>query len=145
MVRWLLSSMLCLVFLGVGSPVFADDDCKCEDDPRCCFDFDDDDDSIKTDSGKAERTFSLPPLKGGFVVDFYNRDILPHISVGLKEFGIPKIGDFSFDFGVGTSRVFAALTWEIIPIVKIGPCLWAGYNIRENEPAFGLGLSMLDF
>jgi hypothetical protein len=132
--------MLCFVWLGASSPASA----SCEDDPRDCFRFDDDG-SIITESGKAERTFSFPPLKAGFVVDFYNRDILPHISIEIKTFEIPHAGDFAFDAGVATSRVFASLTWEFLPIVKIGPCIWAGYNVKENDPAFGVGVSMLDF
>ena len=132
--------MCCFVWLGASSPALA----ACEDDPRDCFEFEDDD-SITTESGKAERTLSFPPLKAGFVIDVYNRDILPHISIELKAFEVPRVGDFAFDVGVATSRVFASLTWEFLPIVKIGPSIWAGYNVRENDPAFGVGVSMLDF
>lgn len=144
----LLFLTLCFTFLASSTLAFADDDCKCEDDPRCCFGEFEDDDSITTESKKAERTFSLPPLKAGFVIDVYNRDLLPHITIGLKEFTISQFGnwgDFSIDVGVATSRVFTSLTWEIIPIVKIGPMLWGGYNVKENDAAFGIGFSMLDF
>ena len=132
--------ILCLTWLGASSSAHA----ACEDNPRDCFDFNDDG-SVNTESGKAERTFSFPPMKAGFVVDFYNKDILPHSSLEVKAFEVPYVGDFALDVGVTTSRVFSSLTWEFLPIVKIGPCIWAGYNIKENDPAFGVGVSMLDF
>lgn len=132
--------ILCFVWLGASAPAIA----ACPDNPRDCFDFKDDD-SITTESGKPERTFSFPPLKAGFVVDFRNRDILPHISIEVKAFEVPYIGDFALDAGVATSRVFTSLTWEFLPIVKIGPSIWVGYNVKENDFAFGVGVSMLDF
>jgi len=141
MVRFLLSSLLCLTFLlGNNSFSWAD----CADDPRDCFGEFDEEDNLPTESGAAERTFALPPLKAGFIVDLYKRDILPHISVGLWSFSAP-LGYISLDAGVATSRVFINVVWEVIPIVRIGPCVWGGYNVKENTPAFGIGLSMLNF
>jgi len=128
---------------SANSVAFAGEDC--EDDPRACFDGFEDDDSVITKSKKAERTFSIPPIKAGFIIDLKNRDILPHLSVEILEFELPYLGDFALDTGVATSRVFLSVTWEFIPIVKAGPSVWAGYNVRENEPAFGVGLSILDF
>lgn len=147
--KLLLLLMVCFVFLASSVvSALAEGDCRCEDDPRCCFGEFEEDDSITTESGKAERTFSLPPVKAGFLIDIYNRDLLPHITMGLKSFTVPQFGswgDFSIDVGVATSRAFVALTWEIIPIVKIGPMLWGGYNVKETDAAFGVGFSMLDF
>lgn len=135
--------VLCFVWLGSTVVVYADN--KCKDDPRECFDGFEDDDTIKTKSGKAERTFAFPPIKAGFVIDFYNRDILPHISLELQEFTVPFAGDFSLDVGVAASRVFITLSWEFIPLIKAGPTVWGGYNVREEEAAFGVGVSILNF
>lgn len=138
-----------LVCLGVCSSLFfstvslAED--KCKDDPRACFDGFENDGTVKPKDSKVKRTFSFPPIKAGFVVDIYNRDVLPHISLELKELHLPYIGDLSFDVGIATSRVFGILTWEFIPIIKAGPNLWVGYNVKESSPAFGLGFSILDF
>lgn len=141
--------ILFLVSLGfVFSPanVFAEDDCPEEDkvctgegEDELCFCFDEDD-KIETPDGEAERTFSIPPIKMGFVFDFHNTDLLPHF--GIQIF---SIGDISADFAVARSRVFISLNWELVPIIKLGPSVWAGYNVRETEPAYGVGVSILNF
>lgn len=118
-------------------------DCDLSENPRCGFEFEEDG-TVKTESGKPERTFSLPPFKGGFVFDFYNRDITPSVLVQMFDFEVVD-EDFGVEVGVATSRLFVSLSWEIVPIVKIGPSVWAGYHISENDPAFGLGVSILDF
>ncbi len=128
--------------MGSGT-VLAGDTCK--DDPRECFDGFEEDDTIIPKDPKVKRTFSIPPIKVGFVVDLYHRDILPHISMELLDFTLPYAGDFTIDTGVATSRVMLSLTWEFIPIVKMGPSIWVGYNVREDDPAFGVGISVLDF
>ena len=132
-----------IVLFSINSLALAGGDCS--KDPRDCFDGFRDDDSIITRDKKAEKTFAMPPLKVGFVVDFYNEDILPHLSVELVDFKIPYAGDFTLDTGVATSRIFASLTWEVIPIIKAGPSVWIGYNVKDNDPAFGLGVTILDF
>lgn len=95
---------------------------------------------VHTDDGKAERTFSFPPVKTGFLLDVYNVDIQLHLALELYSFG-----DYTIDIGAASSRGFVALTWEFIPVIKIGASLWAGYNVVENEPAFGVGASILEF
>lgn len=132
--------MSCLSSIALAEP-----DPECTEDPRACFEGFDDDDTIIPKDDKVKRTFSLPPMKAGFVFDFYHRDLLPHLSMEVVEFSVPKLGDFSLDVGVATSRVLTTLTYEWIPLVKAGPCIWAGYNVREESPAFGIGVAFLDF
>ena len=109
--------------------------------PRDQFEFDEDG-NVKTDNGKAERTFWFPPLKVGFLVDLQpdNRDVAPHLSIELFDFS-----DFAFNAGVAQSRVFLSFGWEIVPIAKIGPIVWGGYNVKDETWAAGLGVSILDF
>jgi hypothetical protein len=136
--------VLLLVCLGsFFNPAYAEGDCS--EDPRACFDGFEEDGTIKTKSGKAERTFSMPALKAGFIVDVWTLDVLPHMSIELRTFELPWLGDFSLDTGVATSRLFVSVTWELIPFVKIGPSLWAGYHVREEVFAGGVGVSILDF
>ena len=123
----------------------AEDGPKCEDDPRACFDGFDPDGGVVTKDGEAERTFSFPPVKAGFIVDVHNRDILPHISAEVHEWDVFWKGNFTLDAGVAASRVFASLTWEFLPIIKAGPSIWAGYNVKENDSAYGIGFTILDF
>jgi hypothetical protein len=118
---------------------------SCQDDPRACFDGFTEDGKIKPKSDKVERTFSFPPIKAGFIFDAYNRDLLPHLSVEALDFDVPYVGDITWDFGVATSRLFTSFTWEFIPIVKVGPSIWAGYNVKHNSVAFGVGVSLLSF
>lgn len=134
----------CLILLLVWLPS-AYVSATCETDPRDCFQGFDPDGGVIPNSGKPAKTFSVPPIKAGFVIDFYHRDLLPHISIEAVAFTVPYAGDFTWDFGVASSRVFTSLVWEVIPIVKIGPSIWAGYNVRENSAAFGIGVSLLDF
>lgn len=140
---FLFLGLLISFILVSPSSALADDECK--EDPRACFDGFRDDDSIDPKDEDVEKTFNFPAIKAGFIVDFGERDVLPHISVEVVEFSVPKIGDFALDVGVASSRVFSSLTWELIPIVKVGPSIWAGYNVKDNEPAFGVGVSILDF
>lgn len=132
----------CLGFLAFSPAALAGD---CSEDPRSCFDGFRGDDSVITEDGEAERTFSFPPVKAGFVLDLKNTDVLPHISIEAVDFSVPYAGDFAVDVGVATSRIFTSLTWEVIPIVKVGPSIWAGYNVKEGDMAFGVGISILDF
>jgi len=134
---------LCCVFFLAGSSALAED--KCKDDPRACFNGFDDKGEIIPDGGKAKRTYSFPPIKAGFLIDVYNRDLLPHIGIELKQFSLPYVGDLAWDAGVATSRAYTSITWEFIPIIKAGPSIWVGYNVRENSPALGVGFSILDF
>lgn len=134
----------CLVLSGFlySNEAFAEDECPKN--PRACFEFDKDD-KVITESGEPERTFSFPPVKTGFVVDFRNLDVLPYLGVQMFDFSLPKVGDFSVDAGVAPSRLFVSLNWELIPIVKAGPMIWGGVNIKEKESAFGVGLTILNF
>jgi hypothetical protein len=131
--------------LSLSSSVSYAEEPKCEDDPRACFDDFKDDGTIIPKDKSVARTFSFPPIKAGFIVDVYNRDILPHISVEVLELDAPWSGDYALDVGVGNSRVFASLSWEFIPLIKAGPSIWAGYNVKEKSQAYGVGFTILDF
>jgi hypothetical protein len=144
MIKLLASLSIWLTLLLSSNIAYAEEP-KCEDDPRACFDGFKPDGTIITRDKKAERTFFFPPVKAGFIIDVYNRDILPHISVEVLEFDTFWSGDIAIDVGVGTSRVFTSLTWEFIPIIKAGPSIWAGYNVREKSQAYGIGFTVLDF
>jgi len=129
--------------VGNSAPAYAEDECK--DDPRACFDGFEDDDTIKPKDPQVKRTFDFPAIKAGFIIDFKETDVLPHLSVEVFTFSVPKVGDFAVDAGVANSRVFTSLTWELVPIVKVGPCIWVGYNVKAEKLAFGIGVSILDF
>jgi hypothetical protein len=107
--------------------------------PRCIFEFDEND-QVHTESGKAERTFAFPPVKTGFVYDVYSQDIEIHLSLEVLYFK-----SFALDLGVASQRAFVSLTYEFIPVIKIGAGIWAGYNVTEEQPAFGVGVAILDF
>lgn len=145
MTRLLVCLSMLLMLSLLSNVSLAEEDPKCEDDPRACFDGFDPDGGIITKDGEAERTFSFPPVKAGFIVDIHNKDILPHISAEVYELDVPWNGNMAFDVGVAASRVFTSLTWEFLPIVKAGPSIWAGYNVKENDYAYGVGFTMLDF
>lgn len=144
MIKLLVCLSMLLTLSLLSNITFAEDP-KCEDDPRACFEGFDPDGGIITRDGEAERTFSFPPVKAGFIVDVYNRDVLPHISAEVYEWDVPWNGNIALDVGVATSRVITSLTWEFLPIVKAGPSIWAGYNVKENDYAYGVGFTMLDF
>lgn len=133
------------LLLSLPSNVYAEEDTKCEDDPRACFDGFEDDDTVVPKDPKVVRTFSFPPIKVGFIVDMNYWDVLPHIGVELLEINAPWNGDFSVDINVATSRVFTSLTWEFLPIIKAGPSVWVGYNVKEKDKAYGIGFSILNF
>lgn len=111
--------------------------------PRCLFDFDDDG-KVRTEDGQAERLFSLPIIKTGIVGDFKNPTITPYLAVELFYFSLFS-ETFSFDVGVATDRILLDFNWEIISFLQMGPLVWGGYNVIENDYAFGVGFSALKF
>ncbi len=138
--------LVCLgvcVTLLMSNYAYADD--KCKDDPRKCFEDPKGNGKVVPKDPDVRRTFSFPPVKAGFIIDFKHKDILPHISVEVVEFTVPRVGDFAVDVGVAVSRVFTALSWELIPFIKAGPSIWIGYNVKENDYAYGVGITLLDF
>ena len=145
MIKLLLSLSICLLLLLQTSYVSAETTEGCKEDPRECFDGFEDDGTVITKDPTVSRTFSFPPVKAGFVVDAYNWDILPHIGVEVVSVSAPWDGDFSIDINVAASRLFTSLTWEFFPIIKAGPLVWVGYNIKQESPAYGVGFSILDF
>jgi len=136
----LLVSFLVSIFIVVPCVSFADGRTN----PRDNFTFNDDG-SVNTRDGKAEKTFSFPPMKAGFIVDVKHFDVTPHMALEMVEFGAPWIGDFALDLGVAAGRLFVSLDWELVPIIKIGPTVWVGYNVREEDVSYGVGVSILDF
>ena len=127
-------------FLLIASPAYGD----CASNPRDCFPGFEEDGTVIPEDKRVERLFDLPSIKTGFVFDFYNIDIQPHISVELLNFNVAG-EDFALDFGIASSRVFGSFSWEFLPIIKAGPFVWGGYNVRERSFAGGLGFTVLDF
>jgi len=146
MVKWLACLVMCSLLLSSNLAYGdTDNDKTCADDPRLCFDGFKDDGTVVTRDGQAEKTFSFPYVKAGFIVDVTEKDVLPHIAVEVASANLPYIGDLSIDVGVATSRTMVSLTWEFIPLVKAGPLIWAGYNVKLGTAAYGVGFSVLDF
>lgn len=144
MIKLLLSLSIWLLLSLPSSVSHADVNPECADDPRECIDIDPNG-KVTPKDPSVLRTFSFPPIKAGFVVDMRHWDVLPHIGVEVLEIDAPWSGDFSVDINVATSRVFTSLTWEFLPIIKAGPLVWAGYNVKEKDAAYGIGFSILDF
>jgi hypothetical protein len=111
--------------------------------PRCLFDFDQDG-KVKTESGVAERTFDFPPLKIGFIFDVNHKAVFPHAAIQLVEWEM--FGEiFATNFGASWNRVFVDLSWSAIPLMYIGPTIFAGYNIGEKDWSAGIGVNILRF
>lgn len=127
-----------------GEPMPGELPCTPEDTrPRCLFDFDEDG-KVKTKDGIAERTFSFPPLKVGFIFDVNHIAVLPYGAIEMFDWDM--FGEmFNSNFGVSWNRVFVDLSWEIVPIMKIGPTIWGGYNVGEKDWAAGVGVNILKF
>lgn len=110
------------------------------------------DGSVKTKSGKAEKTFNFPDVKIGFLFDPLRLDILPVLAIELYEF---KKYPFYFDIGLAPHIIYFAIGYNIIPIFEIGVFLWGGYNFIDRKGvhygtnfygmAFGLGVTILKF
>lgn len=118
----------------------------CPEVPRDCFTFDENG-QVHTDSGAAEKTFNWPPMKIGFLVDFNYKDILPDwtIQIPHTEIDLPYGQALALNAGVATSRAFISLDYEAIAIIRMGPTIWCGYNFLQEDIAWGVGFSILDF
>lgn len=139
-----------LALMLISSVAYADDptpeEVPCVKDdprPRCLFEFEEDG-QVHTKDPRAERTFKFPPLKAGFIFDVNHKAILPHIGIQIVDWDM--FGEtFNTNFGVSWMRTFVDFSWEIVPIMKIGPSIWAGYNVEENDWAAGIGFNILKF
>jgi hypothetical protein len=87
----------------------------------------------------------LPPIKSGFLIDLdpTGRDGFFYFGLELKSWTLANSQRISVDAGVASSRVLLGLGWGTFFEGNVGPFLWAGYNIAENAPAWGIGLNML--
>jgi len=83
-------------------------------------------------------------LKSGFLIDFdpKNRDGFFYVGLEMVDWKMGK-EEFSLDFGIANSRLMLGLGWGAFYKGKVGPFVWAGYNIADNSPAYGVGLTVL--
>ena len=120
-------------------------------DPRSYFDIDKDG-KVKTKSGKAEKTFSFPDIKVGFIFIAPQMDILPVLSLEIYEF---KKVPFYFDFGISPHVAYLSVGYNVISIFEVGIFAWAGYHFLDRDEefwgqkfygmSFGLGITVLKF
>ena len=132
-----------VVILALLVPSFAlAEDCEDGDEsPRCLFKIDEDG-KLTTKSGDPERTFSIPPLKTGFILDLGVPDFLPYAALEIFDFEVFNT-DFAVDIGGTTGRMFVSFDWELITLLKLGPTIWAGWNVPEEKMSFGVGFTIL--
>jgi len=144
------------MFLAVSRVSYASENTKSKNkvekkDPRSRFEFNDDG-SVKTKTGKAEKTFKFPDIKVGFIFIAPELDFLPVLAVELYEF---KKVPFYFDIGVSPHVVYFAVGYNILPIYEIGVFLWGGYHFLDFKKSFwgtrfygacfGIGVTVLKF
>jgi len=120
-------------------------------DPRSYFTVNKDG-SVKTKSGKAEKTFNFPDIKVGFIFLAPQLDVLPVLSVEIHEF--EKV-PFYFDFGIAPHLLYFSVGYNIIPIFEVGVFLWAGWNFIDWKKkfwghkfygaCFGVGMTVIKF
>lgn len=140
----IITLLLMFYIVATASAEDRPDDCE-ENDlrPQCLFTIDDDG-QVHTDDGQAERTFSFPNLKTGFVLDVVAPNLQPFIAVEVVEWSL--FGEnLAIDIGGSTGLAFASLDWELIPIMKLGPTIWGGWNVPEKKYAFGVGFTIIKF
>lgn len=112
--------------------------------PRCLFEFDENG-QVHTKDKQAERTFSFPAVKAGMLVDVHDLDVLPYISLRAFRWTWGN-QDFALDAGATLHRLFVDVHYEFIPIIAIGPTIWAGWNFEgKNTWAAGVGFGLLKF
>lgn len=113
--------------------------------PRCLFEFDEDGE-VHTESGVAERTFDFPPLKVGFIFDATSVNVYPYAAIQVKEWTMFGGEIFSTNLGLSWNRALIDLHWAAIPIMYIGPSIWAGWDFSgDGSWAAGVGVSILKF
>jgi len=120
-------------------------------DPRSYFKFKKDG-TVKTKSGKAEKTFSFPDIKVGFIFIAPQFDALPVLAVELYEF---KKVPFYFDIGISPHVAYLAVGYNIIPIFEVGVFGWVGYHFLDKDKeffgrkfygiSFGIGVTIIKF
>lgn len=91
-----------------------------------------------------EEGSKYPPLKTGFLVDLdpEGRDGFFYLGLDVVDW---KWFDqqFSVDTGIASGRIVTGLSWSPLFDGKVGPFIWAGYNIADNAAAYGIGFTVL--
>jgi len=99
------------------------------------------------DNPDIEWTYKIPDISSGFVFDINSLDATPSLQVELFEFDshIPYVGTLKIDAGVAYQRGFLYLGKLWTSIFEISTGIWGGWNWEDNQPAFGVGVTIIKF
>lgn len=99
------------------------------------------------DNPDIEWTYKIPDIGAGFVFDIHTLDLTPSLQVEIFEFDshIPYLGTLKIDAGVGYQRGFLYLGKLWTNIFEISTGIWGGWNWEDNEPAYGVGATVIKF
>ena len=101
-------------------------------------------DTCKEETKSEEKEeVNLPSIKTGFLIDLdpAARDGFFYFGLELYEKKFEKTR-MSLDIGVASGRIVSGLGLGIWYNGSVGPFVWAGYNISENAPAWGIGINV---
>ncbi len=111
--------------------------------PECLFHFDPNG-QVHTQDGIAERTFSFPPLKIGFIFDLHSVGLFPYGAIQVVDWWMFN-QEFSVNAGLSWERAIVDYHWSIVPLLDFGPSIWAGWDFQNESFSAGLGVTILKF
>jgi len=104
-----------------------------------------------------EWTYKIPDISAGFIVDIessLDQDKLenveflsPSLQIELFEFDshIPYINTLKLDFGVAYQRAYLYVGKLWTSVFEISTGVFGGWNFADNEPTYGVAISVIKF
>ena len=121
-------------------PAYSQDDAVTEITEEICGEINAETGEFEPCDGAIERTYSMPDISVGFVLDIRVLKIEPIFCIEVLEKWAVK-----FDIGVGSGIAFGSLGYKITSIVEIAPIVFGGIRVPEMVPTYGAGIIITKF
>lgn len=104
-----------------------------------------------------EWTYKIPDISSGFIVDIgssldtdkrkHVEFLSPSLQIELVEFDshIPYVNTLKVDFGVAYQRAYLYVGKLWTNVFEISTGVFGGWNFRDNEPSYGIAVSVIKF
>ena len=104
-----------------------------------------------------EWTYKIPDISAGFIVDIESslvqdklenvEFLTPSLQIELFEFDshIPYINTLKLDFGVAYQRAYLYVGKLWTSVFEISTGVFGGWNFADNEPTYGVAISVIKF
>lgn len=99
------------------------------------------------DNEEIPATYKIPDIGAGFIFDANTLDVSPSLQIEILELdtAIPYVGTLKFDGGVAYQRAFLYVGKLFTNIFEISAGGFVGWNWKDNELSYGIGITVIRF